>query len=86
MPMTTMVLEDGLAFWVITINLVAQNASLASVTTSLVVNVNAPLLGLVLQPTNGPNTETAVGIKSLFEKRLRRKDPIARTVELDLAT
>ena len=83
-PITAVVVKDGFAFWMISINLVAKNGSLTPVTTSLVVNVDAPLLCLVLQPANCLNTETAVGIKSLFENRLRRKDPIAGTVELGL--
>ena len=85
-PMAAVVLEDSFTFWAITINLVAQNAAPPPVTTSLVVNVNAPLLGLVLHPTNCLDSETAVGVKGLFESRLRGKDPIAGTVKLGLAT
>ena len=80
--MAPVVLEKGLALWVITINFVAQNYALTSVTTSLMVDVDAPLLCLVLQPTNSLETETAVGVKSLFEGRLWREDPIAGAVEL----
>ena len=82
--MAAVVLKNGFAFWIITINLAPQNGSLTPVATSLVVNVDALLLCLVLQPANCLDTETAVGIKSLFEGRLRREDPIAGTVELGL--
>ena len=81
---TALVVKDGFAFWVITIDLAPQNCSLTPVATCLVVNVDAPLLCLVLQPANCLDTETAVWIKSLFENRLRREDPIAGTVELGL--
>ena len=50
--MAAVVLKDGLAFWVITIDLAAQNGSLTPVATSLVVNVDSPLLCHVLQPAN----------------------------------
>ena len=86
MPITPVVLEDNFAFWVITINLVTQNSALTSVATSLMVNVNAPLLGLVFQPASGLDSETAVGIKSIFESRRRGKDTITGTVKLGLAT
>ena len=51
--MTAVVLKNGFAFWVITINLAPQNGSLTPVATSLVVDVDALLLCLVLQPANG---------------------------------
>ena len=86
MPITAVVLEDSFAFGVITINLVAKNSALTSVTTSLMVNVNAPLLGLVLDPASSLDAETAVGIKGLFESRLRGRYLISRTIKLGLAT
>ena len=80
--MATVVLKYGLAFWVITIELAAQNVSLTPVATSVVVYVDAPLLCLVLQPANCLEPETAFGVKGLFEGRLWREDPIAGAVEL----
>ena len=80
--MATVVQKDGFAFWMITIDLAAQNGSLTPVAISLVANVNAPLLCLVLQPANCLEAETALGVKGLFEGRLWREDPIAGTVKL----
>ena len=82
MPMAAVVLKDGLAFCMITIDFAAKNGPLTPVATSLVVDVNAPLLCLVLQPANCLDTETAFGVKGLFKSRLWREDPITGAVEL----
>ena len=74
--MAAVVVKNGFAFWVITIDFAAKNGSLAPVATSLVVNVDALLLCLVLQPANCLETETAFGIKGLFRRptQARRSD------------
>ena len=62
-PKATMVLEDSVGLGVITINGNVEDVSLASMATSSMVNVNAPLLCFPLEPFGADETATVVRIE-----------------------
>ena len=62
-PLTTMVLEDSVGCGVITVNGNVEDVSLASMATPSVMDVNAPLLCLPLEPFCSNETATVVRIK-----------------------
>ena len=66
MPQATVVLEDSFRLGVITIHPGAQNRSLASMTTTSVMDVDAPLLCLPLEPFCGDETATRLGIEGFL--------------------
>ena len=66
MPVATVVLEDSFRLGVITIHPGAQNSPLASMTTTSVMDVDAPLLCLRLEPFYGDETATRLGIKGFL--------------------
>ena len=86
MPEATVVLEDGLRLGVITINSSTQNLPLTSMTTTSVVNVNAPLLCLPLKPFDCDKTATGLGVKGFLVGRWWKLDAVVRADYLGLPT
>ena len=62
-PVTSIVLEDSVGRGVITVNGNVEDVSLAPMTAPCVMDVNAPLLGLLLEPFGCDETATVVGIE-----------------------
>ena len=86
MPEATMELKDGFRLGVITIHPGAQNVSLAPMTTTSVVNVNAPLLGFPLEPFCSDVAATVLGIKGFLVSGWWGFDAVVRADDLDLPT
>ena len=84
MPEATVVAEDGLRLRVITVYPGAKNASLTPMTTTSVVNVNAPLLCLPLEPFGCDETATSLGIESFLVGRWWELDAVVRADDLGL--
>ena len=63
MPEATVVLEDSFRLGVITIHPCAQNIPLARMTTTSVMDVDAPLLCLPLEPFCADEAATSLGIE-----------------------
>ena len=66
MPEATMVLEDSFRLRVITIHQDAQNMPLAPMATTSVMDVDAPLLCLPLEPFCGDEAATNLGIEDFL--------------------
>ena len=62
-PITSIVLEDSVGRGVITVNGNVEDVSLAPMIAPCVMDVNAPLLGLPLEPFGCDETATVVGIE-----------------------
>ena len=63
---TVLELEDGAAFWVITINTVAGNEPFASVTAQLVLDMYSAHFAFVLDPTTGGFAVIPTRLESSF--------------------
>ena len=85
MPEATVVLEDGLRLGVITVHPGAKNAALTPMTTTRVVNVNAPLLCLPLEPFGCDETATGLGIEGFLVGRWGELDAVVQADDLGLS-
>ena len=65
-PEAAVVLEDGLRLGVITIHPGAQNVPLAPMATASVMDVNAPLLRLPLEPFCSDEAATGLGVEGFL--------------------
>ena len=61
----TVILKHGFALWVVAVDISAFNEALAAVTAKLMVNVKAPLAGLLPNPANRVVTENCGWVKGL---------------------
>ena len=66
MPEAAVVLENGLRLGVIAIHPSAQNVPLAPMTTASMIDVNAPLLCLLLKPFCSDETTTNLGVEGFL--------------------
>ena len=65
-PEAAVVLEDGLRLGMITVHPSAQNLPLAPMATTSVMDVNAPLFCLPLEPFYGGETATGLGVEGFL--------------------
>ena len=85
-PKTTMVLEDRVGLGVITINGNVEDVSLTSMATQCVMNVNAPLLCLPLEPFGCDEAALVAGIEGSLVGRCRGPDTLIWAVNFGLPT
>ena len=83
-PEAAVVLEDGLRLGVITINPSAQNLPLTPMATTSVVDVDAPLPHLPLEPFDCDETATGLGVEGFLVGRWWELDAAVRADDLGL--
>ena len=81
-----MVLEDSVGLGMITINGNVEDVSLNPMATQRVMNVNAPLLCLPLEPFCSDETATAAGIEGSLIGGCGNPDTLVRAVDFGLPT
>ena len=79
MKVAKVILKHGFALWVVAVNISTCNKTLANVTAKLIVDVNAALACVVLNPANRVVTKNCWRVEGLFLSRIRSLQLFAGT-------
>ena len=86
MPKTTVKLENRFRLWVITVHSSAKNLTLPAMTATCMVDVDAPLLRLPLEPLYCNKTASLLRVESALVGRRRCLYAVVEAVDFGLTT